>query len=64
MAFQPQVVKLPMSILKFVSGFTVGLYAGIYTVQNYNIPYIPEPGEIYNVVMKTIEKFKKDKPDE
>ena len=53
-----------MSILKFVSGFTVGLYAGIYTVQNYNIPYIPEPGEIYNVVMKTIEKFKKDKPDE
>ena len=53
-----------MGLIKFVSGFAVGFYSGLYAVKNYNIPYVPEPGEIYNAVMKIVEKYKKDKPDE
>ena len=53
-----------MSLLKFVSGFAVGFYTGLYVVKNYNIPNVPEPGEIYDLIVKVTEKFKKDKPDE
>ena len=53
-----------MGLLKFVCGYTVGFYTGICVVKNYNVPNIPAPGEIYNAILKTAEKFKKDKPDD
>ena len=53
-----------MGLLKFVCGYTLGFYTGICVIKNYNIPNVPDPSEIYNAVIKTAEKFKKDKPDD
>ena len=53
-----------MSILKFVSGFAFGFYTALYAKKNYNVPNVPEPSEVYNAVVKIMDKYKKDKPDE
>ena len=53
-----------MGLLKFITGFAVGLYAGVYLVQHYNVPNVSDPVSIYNKALETLEKYKKDKPDD
>ena len=53
-----------MGALKFMLGLSIGFYTGTYLVQNYKIPNIPAPGEIYNSIKKVAEKYKKDRPDD
>ena len=53
-----------MSLFKFVSGLAVGFYTGLYVAKNYNVPAVSEPSEIYNMIVKTLEKYKKNKPDD
>ena len=53
-----------MTVFKFVSGIAVGFYTGLYVAKNYNIPNVAEPGEIYDTIIKTLEKYKKNKPDD
>ena len=33
-------------------------------MQNYKIPNIPAPGEIFDSIKKVAEKYKKDKPED
>lgn len=53
-----------MGALRFVLGLSIGFYTGTYLVQNYKIPNIPAPGEIYNSIKKVAEKYKKDRPED
>ena len=53
-----------MGALKFMLGLSIGFYTGTYLVQNYKIPNIPAPGEIYNSIKKVAEKYKKDRPED
>ena len=52
-----------MGLFNFVSGFAIGLYTGLYVAKNYNIPDIPDPGSMYNKLLKVLEENKKDKKD-
>ena len=55
--------KCPMGLFKFVTGFAVGVYTGLYISKNYNVPDVPGPDEIKDKLMKLAEEYKKDKPD-
>ena len=43
--------------------FSLGVYAGIYTTQNYEIPKVKSPTELYER-LKTYAELKKKKSDE
>ncbi|TKR77082.1 hypothetical protein L596_018121 [Steinernema carpocapsae] len=40
--------------------FAAGGYAGAYAAQNYEIPKIPAPQEVYKAVEEYLQKYKKD----
>ena len=52
-----------MALFNFVSGFVVGLYAGVYAAKNYNVPDVPHPQSLYRKILKVLEDNKKDKSD-
>ena len=52
-----------MGLFKFITGFAVGVYAGLYISKNYNVPDVPGPDEIKDKLTKLAEEYKKDKPD-
>ena len=54
---------MSMGLFKFVTGFAVGVYTGLYISKNYNVPDVPGPDEIKDKLMKLAEEYKKDKPD-
>ena len=60
---QQKAQKCPMGLFKFVTGFAVGVYTGLYISKNYNVPDVPGPDEIKDKLMKLAEEYKKDKPD-
>ena len=39
----------------------LGLYAGIYLTQNYNVPVIPDPTSIVDKIKKLLDENKKEK---
>lgn len=54
-------------VLKFLLTFAAGVYSGVYLAQNYNIPNVDEPRELWRKVSQFIEeynqKYKKDSQD-
>ena len=53
-------------VLKFLLTFGTGIYCGIYLSQNYDIPKVWEPSEVYSRVKDFVsemnDKYKKDMP--
>ncbi|RWS21359.1 hypothetical protein B4U80_02526 [Leptotrombidium deliense] len=43
--------------------FAFGLYSGVYLAQNYDIPTIPEPQELWKVAQEYFEEHKKERKD-
>lgn len=39
----------------------VGFYGGIYVDQNYDVPKVSDPKEIYNKISEYLENHRKDK---
>lgn len=50
-------------VFKFIVSFSLGTYFGIYLSQNYNVPKVDDPQELYNKIANFLEKHKKRKPD-
>jgi len=50
-----------MGVFKFVSGFFVGGYLGMYIQQNYHVPDIPAPHEFFDKIKRISEEYKKEK---
>lgn len=44
---------------KFVC-FTIGLYAGAYYDQNYEVPKLPDPASIPKKIEEFLERYKKE----
>ncbi|KAK2180477.1 hypothetical protein NP493_441g01035 [Ridgeia piscesae] len=42
--------------------FAVGMYAGIYIDQHYQVPNVDESKEMINKLREFLEQYKKDKP--
>lgn len=51
-------------VVKFVLTFGAGVYAGVYLSQNYNVPKVDEPQELFRKTVEYVktlsEKYKKD----
>lgn len=39
----------------------VGFYGGLYVDQNYDVPKVGDPKEIYDKIQKIMENYRKDK---
>lgn len=52
-----------MPLLRTLITFSLGIYAGIYTTQNYDVPKVESPSEFYER-MKTYINAKKKNSDE
>ena len=52
-----------MSLFNFVTGFLTGMYAGLYAAKHYNVPDVPEPQKIIDVVKDFLEANKKPPSD-
>jgi hypothetical protein len=55
-----------MGLFKFVTGFAVGVYTGLFISKNYNVPDVPGPDELIDKLKKIAEDYKKEnkKPDD
>lgn len=40
--------------------FVIGLYAGIYLAQNYDVPKVDDPQNLFNKVKEFADKHRKD----
>jgi len=49
-----------MSLFNFTTGLLTGLYGGIYLAQNYKVPVVPDPQNIYQKAASWLETLKKD----
>ena len=46
-------------MIKFLLTFSVGVYAGIYISQNYEVPRVDEPAKIIERIKKFADEYKK-----
>jgi len=52
--------RFEMSLFNFTTGLLAGLYGGIYLAQNYKVPVVPDPQNIYQKAASWLETLKKD----
>jgi len=52
-----------MAIGRNILSLGLGMYAGVYICQNYNIPLVPTPAKVLDKIQKWLEENKKDKGD-
>lgn len=48
-------------MLKFLITFGTGVYVGVYLSQNYEIPRVDEPAELWERIKKFVDEHKKNK---
>lgn len=60
----PVFYRTNMGLLKTFLSFAVGVYAGIYFDQNYQVARVDEPKEIWKKMRDFVEQYKKDSPPE
>lgn len=46
-------------MLRFLISLSIGVYAGIYIAQNYEVPRVDEPAKLYQRVLQFLEENKK-----
>lgn len=49
-------------MLKFIVSFGAGVYAGIYAAQNYQVPRVDEPQELWRKVKDFADQYRKSPP--
>ncbi|XP_077281720.1 short transmembrane mitochondrial protein 1-like [Temnothorax americanus] len=47
------------NMLRFLISLSIGVYAGIYIAQNYEVPRVDEPSKLYQRVIQFLEENKK-----
>lgn len=52
-----------MALIRMFLSLAVGVYAGIYIDQNYQVPRVDEPKEIWKKFRDFVEQYKKDSAD-
>lgn len=50
-----------MGLIKALFIFAAGAYSGIYACQNYTVPPIDDPKEIWNKIQEVLKQY--EKPD-
>jgi len=48
-----------LNMLRFLISLSIGVYAGIYIAQNYEVPRVDEPAKLYQRVLEFLEENKK-----
>ncbi|XP_011642803.1 short transmembrane mitochondrial protein 1 [Pogonomyrmex barbatus] len=48
-----------LDMLRFLISLSIGVYAGIYIAQNYEVPRVDEPAKLYQRVLQFLEENKK-----
>lgn len=48
-----------LNMLKFLISLSIGVYAGVYIAQNYEVPRVDEPSKIYQRILQFLEENKK-----
>lgn len=51
-------------MIKVLISFGTGLYTGVYLCQNYTIPRVDEPQELWRKVKEFADKYKKSRGDD
>lgn len=46
-------------MLRFLISLSIGIYAGIYIAQNYEVPRVDEPAKLYQRVLQFLDENKK-----
>ena len=49
-----------MSLFRTLITFSLGAYAGMYTSQNYEVPKVESPKQLYERLAAYISQYKKD----
>jgi len=48
-----------LNMLRFLISLSIGVYAGIFIAQNYEVPRVDEPAKLYQRVVEFLEEKKK-----
>ncbi|KYM94150.1 hypothetical protein ALC62_15232 [Cyphomyrmex costatus] len=48
-----------LNMLRFLISLSIGVYAGIYIAQNYEVPRVDEPAKLYQRVIQFLDENKK-----
>ncbi|XP_025989644.1 uncharacterized protein LOC105204856 [Solenopsis invicta] len=48
-----------LNMIRFLVSLSIGVYAGIYIAQNYEVPRVDEPAKLYQRVLDFLEENKK-----
>ena len=48
-----------MTILRTLMTFSIGIYTGLYTSQNYEVPKVESPKQLYERVVTYVTSYKK-----
>lgn len=49
-------------MLKFIVSFGAGVYAGLYAAQNYQVPRVDEPQELWRKMKDFADQYRKSPP--
>ncbi|CAF4868023.1 unnamed protein product, partial [Rotaria socialis] len=49
----------PMSFFRTLITFSLGVYAGLYTTQNYEVPKVDSPKDLYERFVQYVSTYKK-----
>lgn len=49
-------------MLKFIISFGAGVYAGVYVAQNYQVPRVDEPQELWRKIKDFADQYRKSPP--
>ncbi|CAF3435847.1 unnamed protein product [Rotaria sp. Silwood1] len=56
---QPDIIIHPMTFLRTLITFSLGVYTGVYTSQNYEVPKVDSPKELYERLAAYVSTYKK-----
>lgn len=60
--YRRQTYRNSMGLIRGLLIFSVGVYAGMYAAQNYNVPKVDEPQQYFNQLTEYLEQYKKKPP--